>query len=233
LADSNFIRRYFVGNGVDIGGKPDPLALYAEFFPLMTGVRTWDWEDGDAQHMHGVADETFDFAFASHCLEHLHDPLEGLKNWLRVLKPGAHLIVNIPEEDLYEQGEFPSSFNRDHKSTWTVFKERSWSPKSVNVVELLRELGAQADIRKIEVIDSAYRYQLPRYDQTLSPVAESAIEFIVRKRPKAEMESGARERKAGGLSREVLLHLNQYRDDQTTLREANRTKPPFQNDKQI
>ena len=82
LADSNFLRRYFVGKGIDIGGKPDPLCLYKEFFPLMNEVKTWDWEDGDAQFMKGVADGVFDFVHSSHCLEHLVDPAEGMRNWL-------------------------------------------------------------------------------------------------------------------------------------------------------
>jgi hypothetical protein len=48
LADYNFLRRYFVGNGIDIGGKPDPLALYQEFFPLIHSIKTWDWEVASA-----------------------------------------------------------------------------------------------------------------------------------------------------------------------------------------
>ena len=84
LGDSNFVRRYFVGQGVDIGGKPDPLALYSEFFPLLKNVRVWDLEDGDAQFMAGVPDNSLDFVHSSHCLEHLNDPTEGLRNWLRI-----------------------------------------------------------------------------------------------------------------------------------------------------
>jgi len=61
MAEPNFARRWFVGSGIDIGGKPDPLALYVEFFPLMTACRTWDWEDGDAQDLAGVAEDSQDF----------------------------------------------------------------------------------------------------------------------------------------------------------------------------
>jgi hypothetical protein len=39
LADSNFTSRYFVGQGIDIGGKPDPLALYVELFVRMEAMR--------------------------------------------------------------------------------------------------------------------------------------------------------------------------------------------------
>ena len=98
LSDSNFLNRYFVGNGVDIGGKPDPLLLYKELFKGIRELKTWDWEDGDAQFMSGVDAETFDFVHSSQCLEHLQSPEEGLKNWLRIVKPGGHLIITVPDD---------------------------------------------------------------------------------------------------------------------------------------
>ena len=165
LADANFVNRYFVGTGIDIGGKPDPLCLYQELFPRMTAVKTWDWEDGDAQKMDGVPEGHYDFVHSSHCLEHLVDPTQGLHSWLRVTKPGGHLIVTVPDEDLYEQGDFPSTFNRDHKWTFTVWKARSWSDRSLNLVDLVREMGEQADLVRLEVLNSTYRFGLPRFDQ--------------------------------------------------------------------
>ncbi len=233
LADSRFVRKYFKGDGIDIGGAPDPLVLYSEFFPLISSVRTWDLEDGDAQFMSGVGDDTFDFVFSSHCIEHLNDPMEGLKNWMRVTKPGGYVIFALPEEDLYEQGIFPSSFNRDHKNTFTISKASSWSARSINVLDMLRALGPDAAVEKVELLDETYRYGLPRYDQTMTPVGESGIEVIIRKRSKAEVDAGARIRDAAQPSREVKLHLNQYRDDQKTLRAANPTNPPFRNDQDI
>ena len=233
LADSRFVRRYFKGDGVDIGGAPDPLALYAELFPLMTSVRTWDLEDGDAQFMEGVADNSFDFVFSSHCIEHLHDPLEGLRNWVRVTKPGGYVIFALPEEDLYEQGVFPSTFNRDHKNTFTMGKAKSWSQKSVNVLQMLCQLGPDAAVEKVELLDETYRFALPRFDQTLTPVGESGIEVVIRKRSADELASGGRVRTQPQPGREIRLHLNQYRDDQKTLRSANAGNPPFQNDSEI
>lgn len=227
LKDSRFAARYLVGDGVDIGGRPDPLSIYREFFPGITSVRVWDMEDGDAQLMQGVADDTFDFVFSSHCLEHLHDPLEGICNWFRVLKPGGHLVITIPDEDLYEQGVWPSTHNRDHKTSFTVVKEKSWCAASVNVFDLLRVLGAAADIRKIEVIDETYRFDLPRFDQTLTPVAECAIELIVRKRPVAEIEAGGRLPAATQPGADQRVYFNQYRNDQAALKQAKLPAPLF------
>lgn len=220
LRDSRYASRYLVGNGVDIGGLPDPLALYTEFFPNITALKTWDLADGDAQFMEGVADDTFDFVFSSHCLEHLRDPVQGLRNWLRVVKPGGHLVITIPEEDLYEQGVWPSTHNRDHKHAFTMQKERSWCAASHNVLDVLRELGPHADIRKIEVIDETYRFDLPRFDQTLTPIAECAIEIVVRKRTAEELERGGRLPPTAQPSDEAKGYFNQYRRDQAALKKS-------------
>lgn len=234
LTDSNFLRRYFVGEGIDIGGKPDPLSLYREFFPLMRSTKTWDWEDGDAQFLAGVGDETLDFVHSSHCLEHLVDPKTGLLNWLRVLKPGGYLIITVPDEDLYEQGVFPSTFNRDHRWTFTIYKTKSWSDRSINLLDMVRELGPGAELVKIEQLSTSYRFDLPRFDQTLTPVAECGIELVIRKRPLAEVEAGGRwVRATQQPDREMRLHLNQYKDDMKIMKQSNQGHSPFENDSDL
>ncbi len=231
LADPNFLRRYFVGEGLDIGGKPDPLVLYKELFPLMSGVRTWDWEDGDAQFLKGVANGSLGFVHSSHCLEHLVDPAEGLRNWFRVVREGGYLVITVPDEDLYEQGIFPSTFNRDHKWTFTIFKTKSWSERSINLLDVVCELGAAAEPVKIEQLSANYRFDLPRFDQTLTPVGECGIELIIRKRPSSELEAGGRwSRTTQQPPRELRLHLNQYKDDMQAMKLANQGHAPFDND---
>jgi SAM-dependent methyltransferase len=230
LCNPNFMRRYFCGKGLDIGGKPDPLALYVELFPLITGVHTWDLEDGDAQHLSSVEDASYGFVHSSHCLEHLHDPVEGLKNWFRVLKPGGYLVMIVPDEDLYEQGQFPSTFNCDHKWTFTIWKDSSWSNYSVNILDLLKTLGVDAAIEKIELLNSSYREALPRYDQTQTPIAECGIEVIVRKRMLEEIATKGKLPGKASVDRQLRIHLNQYRDDQKTLKNGNQSQQPFEND---
>src|SRR5689334_12083952 len=93
LHDTRFVSRYFVGQGIDVGAGPDSLAQYQEQFPGMRGCRAWDLADGDAQVLASVEDGAFDFVHSSHCLKHMRDPDEALHHWLRVLKPGGHLVV--------------------------------------------------------------------------------------------------------------------------------------------
>lgn len=186
LHDARYATRYFVGNGIDIGSGPDPLAQYHEFFPRMKSCRAWDLKDGDAQLMKAIDDRTFDFVHSSHCLEHMRKVDVALANWVRILKPGGHLVCLVPDEDLYEQGVFPSTFNPDHKHTLTIHKKKSWSPASVNVLDLIRGLSFNVRVKKIELLDATYRYGLEklakkRVDQTTTPVGECAIEFILQR----------------------------------------------------
>jgi len=200
----------------------------------MGEVRTWDWEDGDAQYLAGVGNESFNFVHSSHCLEHMEDPLIALANWFRVLRPGGHMVIIVPDEDLYEQGIFPSTFNPDHKWTFTIFKTRSWSERSLNVIDLVRELGEAAELLRLELLFSTYRYDLPRYDQTMSPVGEAGIEFVIRKRLASEIADGGRWRRSEQQpEREMRIHLNQYCDDLQTLKRTNKTQPPFLNDSDL
>jgi SAM-dependent methyltransferase len=183
--DGAFHSRYFVGDGIDIGGKPDPLGQYAGIFGMMRSARTWDLDDGDAQYLASVPNETFDFVHSSHCLEHMVDVYEAMRNWIRVLKPGGYLIVTIPEEDLYEQKVFPSRFNPDHKWTFTMAKTSSWSPKSINVLDLLKAFCGELEVERLILQRDFYREALCErgFDQTGTPVAECAIEFVCLKRP--------------------------------------------------
>ncbi|MEE2761302.1 MAG: methyltransferase domain-containing protein [Pseudomonadota bacterium] len=200
LRDPNFANRYFNGSGLDIGGAPDPLGLYVELFPRMRGVRTFDKENGDAQILDGIEDGSMDFVHSSHCLEHLADPAEALSNWFRAVVEGGHLIVTVPDEDLYEQGRFPSTWNADHKHTFTIMKTKSWSDQSINLLELIEGLGPAMELVRLNLLDEGFRHTLPRFDQTMTPIGECGIEFVIRKRTADELEAGGRLPAAGVVS---------------------------------
>jgi SAM-dependent methyltransferase len=184
--DGLFHSRYFVGEGIDVGGAPDPLAQFVGVFPLIKGVRTWDLEDGDAQYMKGVPDDAYDFLHSSHCLEHMQDPRVALRNWVRVVKPGGFLIITVPDEDLYETGLWPSRKNPDHKWSFTACKAASRMPRSINLVDLAKEFAAHLELERLQVQRDFFRDWLsPDFDQTATLVAECGIEVIWRKRAPA------------------------------------------------
>ena len=53
----------------------------------------------EASDLHGIDAAVYDFVISSHCIEHLANPLRGLTEWIRVLKPGGMLILIFPHKD--------------------------------------------------------------------------------------------------------------------------------------
>lgn len=192
MHDIRFANTYFKGRGIDIGCGPDPLSKFSQQFPLMTELKPWDVPDGDAQLMASVPDNTFDFVHSSHCLEHLRDPYEAFDNWIRICKPGGYIITTIPDEDLYEQGVWPSTHNPDHKTSWTILKNESWGPNSINLVEFLYQYKDKIEVLKVELINGTFIYDVHRFDQTYHHISECAIEFIVRKKTEIEISRKGR-----------------------------------------
>ncbi len=170
------------GDGIDIGCGGDPVSDH---------VRKFDVANGDANEITRFVSQQFDFVFSSHCLEHMRDPRQALRQWWQLVKPGGHLFVIVPDEDLYEQGVFPSRFNGDHKATFTISKRTSWSPASINLLDLVESLPA-ARVVSIQLQDHNYdrcrmsfgiQEDKPAIDQTLSDNVLAQIQAIVRKSP--------------------------------------------------
>jgi len=138
------------GDGIDIGCGADPV------FPDVT---RFDVAQGDANHVSRYIHRQFDFVYASHCLEHMVDPKLALAEWWGLVKPGGVLFFIVPDEDLYEQGFWPSRFNVDHKWTFTISKHSSWSPVSINLFDLVRALP-DGEILDMRLQDNGYQRHL-------------------------------------------------------------------------
>jgi SAM-dependent methyltransferase len=156
---------YLKGNGIDIGSGPDPLKVE------QGSVRPWDLPDGDAQLLPGVPDNQLDFVYSSHCLEHMRDVPESLKNWTRVLKPGGFLYVVVPDYLLYEKMNWPSMFNGDHKQSFSflITRRHVQRPNHWHINEDLGPLLVQLGLEplRVTVEDMAFNYNAGPFDQTL------------------------------------------------------------------
>ena len=127
-----FFRTYLSKSVLDIGAGNDLVCPQAQGF---------DMDDGDANLLDEYfSPEHFDTVHSSHSLEHMHDPIDAISRWWKLVKPGGYLIVVVPDEDLYEQGIWPSAFNSDHKSTFRLNKPDSWSPVSHDIQQLASSL---------------------------------------------------------------------------------------------
>lgn len=168
--------KLFTGVGIDVGCGPDKIPFDA--------CTAFDLEQGDANDLTGYfkAGE-FDYLHASQCLEHMRDPVSALTSWIEVVKPGGHLIVTIPDFVLYEGLIFPSRFNSDHKSTWSIWLKDSPAPIHCYLPSWLLQF-ANVEIIRCTVVDNNYDYKvLTKRDQTYDEEdgVEAFIEFVLRK----------------------------------------------------
>jgi SAM-dependent methyltransferase len=184
-----YLDKYFVGKGLDIGSGDDLITV--EQYPKATEIVGYDLILGskDAQTLPEIADESFDFIHSSHCLEHCYDPTIALTNWLRVLKSGGYLIACFPDELLYEQGQWPSRFNSDHKVSFTLRKEPVIK-SSISVIDMITSIAHLTSFNQVQLLEDGYDYKLNVAmgspfvtDQTYSPTGpECAIEIVLQKK---------------------------------------------------
>lgn len=149
LRGQEFLDAYLRGRVVDIGAGDDPVTPKAEVFDLA---------QGDANRILEFLERgAYDAVHSSHCLEHMQNPRECLSQWWELIRPGGYLVLVVPDEDLYEQGYWPSRFNGDHKATFRRRSEsgQSWSPVSHCVEDLLEALP-NAELVSLELQDQGY-----------------------------------------------------------------------------
>lgn len=177
-----FTSNYFVGSGIDVGSGDDPLSRWLYLFPLATDCRNWDRSDGDAATLPGVAPKSYDWLHSSHCLEHLDRPVAALSRWLEVVRYGGHLVILVPHWGMYEgYRPLPSRFNGDHKGVYDWHLPDTRGGTSVKM--LLDVVYDQADLVYYNLLGTTFNPHVPEtVDQTMNPVAECAIEFVLMRR---------------------------------------------------
>jgi SAM-dependent methyltransferase len=52
----------------------------------------------DAVNISQVSNNSYDFVFSSHSLEHIANPLKAIKEWLRIINDGGYIIIVVPEK---------------------------------------------------------------------------------------------------------------------------------------
>lgn len=162
-----FFEKYCQGEGLDIGYGADL---------IVPGCSGWDLQNGNAQYLEGVEDESFDYVYSSHCLEHMWDVRVALKNWFRVVRKGGYLIIAIPHRDLYEKKRtLPSRWNGDHKHMFLIGKAEE--PDTLDIVEEIRNSLSCYDIKYVKTCDEGF---YSKDDMTHSE-GEFQIEAVIQK----------------------------------------------------
>lgn len=165
-----------VGKGLDVGAGDDP------FRPVSGECRPWDRKlgDGDASTLPGIAKDSLDYLYSSHCLEHLADPVKTLVRWTEVIRPGGYLYLVVPDFDLYEGGQVIR--NRFHKAAFSLHRKSDRSIPLFNLVDLFtKPLGGRVKLWYLGLCDDNFDHSAaPTLDQTRRG-AVAHIEVLVEK----------------------------------------------------
>lgn len=174
--------RYLAGEGLDVGAGSDPIT------PPNGRITAWDRSDGDAQYLADIHDETFDFVYSSHCLEHLSNVPRAVMNWARVCKSGGYLYIVVPDWTLYEHRQWPSRHNPEHAASFSIMRCARQAHPHYTLRDMM-EIAAAAGLEFVDARIEAdgfdftlHRESPPFVDQTMSSAVAQNV-FIFQKNP--------------------------------------------------
>ena len=173
--------------GIEIGG---PTKLFRRDLPLYRVARSIDgvnfaastmWEGqlaegapyryakgkagrqfiADATDLARLPAASYDFVLSSNNLEHIANPLKAVGQWLRLLRPGGHLVLVLPKKES----------NFDHRREITPF------------AHLLADLAAGTTEHDLTHLDEI----LARHDYAMTP--ETADRTTLERRGRANFEN--------------------------------------------
>ena len=140
---NNFFNKYMGGCGLDVGYK-GYLKDVVPILPGATGVDL-DYPGYDGRTLPFI-NESQDYVYSSHVLEHVSDYVGFIRDLYRVVKFDGHLILTVPHKYLYEKKrQPPSRYNADHKRFYTPSSllsevEEALTPNSYRV-EICRDVA--------------------------------------------------------------------------------------------
>ena len=127
--NSEIVNKYLLGlKGVEIGGSS--FANYGidainidRVDIIKTDINNFYFKDQIMSHVNYIKkvdlisdgdnlpfkDNTLDFVFTSHVLEHFYDPIKTLQEWYRVVKSGGYVFMIIPHKE--------RTFDKDRERT--------------------------------------------------------------------------------------------------------------------
>lgn len=177
-----FTDRVFAGSGLEACGLTDITNVTA--FPKITSLDRIEWASDllrlRKQKSHNKPQ--YDFINLPVSLHIMDDPVNFIKEAADFLVTGGYLVLTVPDEDLYEAGQFPSIRNGQCKRTFSIYKEKSWSPVHISLLSELQNMP-QYEIIKIELVDTNFDYNNIKSDQTFDANAsvECFIEIVLKK----------------------------------------------------
>jgi SAM-dependent methyltransferase len=157
--DSPFVTSYLKGlKGIEIGGS-----AHNRYY--LDAINVDRWGESDTKHKRQermlvwhtrkvdvvapgdelpFGDNSYDFVFSSHVIEHFPDPIRALSEWLRVAR--RYVVLVVPHRDrTFDAGRDLTSTEElleRHRAGFTSDEDKHWSVWTCeSFVELCRNIG--------------------------------------------------------------------------------------------
>ena len=130
-------KQYCKGRGIDVG---------ASIWPLDGARPVENHADENAYRIREL-DESLDYVFSSHTVEHLDEIDKAIKEWARVIKPGGILFLYIPHPAC-------SMWNAD------VFEHHVWDVHPEEIEKIISKTGELTVIENSRVPDVYFSYHV-------------------------------------------------------------------------
>ncbi|MFA4981714.1 MAG: methyltransferase domain-containing protein [Candidatus Omnitrophota bacterium] len=117
-------KQYCIGKGIDIG---------ADAWPLPGAIPILNEEHQNAYKLDNFPDNSLDYVFSSHCLEHLDKWQAALKLWIKKIKQQGILFLYLPHKSM-------KMWNRG--GPWVGYGHK-WIPTAEVVNKFLKKNGME------------------------------------------------------------------------------------------
>jgi SAM-dependent methyltransferase len=226
--------RYLRGDGIEIGALCAPLRVpssahvryvdHAGYDELRALYPEHDWivvpdviDDGERLGKFG--DESLDFVIANHMLEHVEDPIEALRHFLRVLRPGGVLFLTLPDSRRTFDGRRARTtvehLLRDHREGPEVSRHEHYE-EWARIVDCVPEDQVRAAVERFAAESARHHFHVWELETFLAllvalevpadveaaQVTQEEFAVVLRKNPGKEWPD-RRGQAAGGLQAEA------------------------------
>jgi ADP-heptose:LPS heptosyltransferase len=135
---------YLRGRGLDVGAGDFKVLPHAISVDNMNhsqfGFQVKPDILSEADDLAVFADQSMDFVYSSHTLEHIQDTGKALREWFRLVKIGGYLVLYLPHKDYYpnigQQGA-----NTDHKHDFLPEDVIGKMPSGWDLIEMEERNG--------------------------------------------------------------------------------------------
>jgi ubiquinone/menaquinone biosynthesis C-methylase UbiE len=103
-----------------------------------------------------VPGNSFDYVYSSHLIEDFEDTLQGLNEFIRILKPGGNLILVFPDQKKYEEvckktGQPLNQYHK-HADMGLAYMKNALSRSNLKDFEILMESDREIDYNVVMVV---------------------------------------------------------------------------------